>query len=658
VIRARVPCLAFLLSLGLLAGCGGGGGGSTPPPTDGVTPPTNSGPQVSGLLPSPPVLGAVLADNALTLRPVREGSTWAYSGNKLAYKSATPVSYSTITKQTVSDNLIVEASTNSSNDGASTQNLSLAQGVVSSIERLDFAGKGAAQDIKFIELRSPVRLGDQYTILDQRFTDTNIDADKDNKTDILDVVIYSRVMGRELVQLPGLPQLTAIRVDTTAQSRVIYSSNGQSSALTQSTVQSWYVAGIGLVRQVSSVPTASGTDTETTEESLVYWDGVTTGFGRIPPQPATIPIGNADYPGLTVPSNIVGYTAMADSALVVSRLPGAGSYSTGGLVSRLDLRGKVLSAYSYPGMLVGEGKYIGHANGLLHLRVPILDGLGRLAKVEVTRFNAEGRLQGSLAGVTIDLTGGRSNSWLYVDPVAAIEGSTLWLLWHRLWPGSNGFDGVLALRPYTLEGVPLAGEIVLETRWCCDELAISAKDGKALVSWQRTIPGVGYDLMYASANVAAGSVSPVALLKGLQRTSGAMAPLLLGQRAALLWPAPLGEGQATYYPNAVGGVILDEALNPILGSGGTINGQVLTGQVTAGLLPIAMGSRIVLSVPGKLTWWDTDTSPLISTTSKSVTIGEAYGREAIQLVFHDRVLLLLSAGSGWGASVVWLNAGP
>jgi hypothetical protein len=649
---SRLPGLALFLSLGLMASCGGGGGGSAAP-AEAAPPPVSSGPQVSGLLPAPPVLGPVLADDALAMRPVRDGSTWAYSGSKLAYKGAAAIAYSTVTKQSVSDNLVVEASTNSSNDGADTQNLSLAQGVVSTTARLDLAGKGQAQNVKFIELRSPVRLGDQYTILDQRFADTNIDADGDKKSDILDAVIYARVMGRELLQLPGLPLLTAIRVDTTVQTRVIYSSNGQSSAVAQSTVQSWYAAGIGLVRQVSSLPTASGTDTETIEESLVYWDGGIAGFGAMPSQGATIPATNSDYPGQPLPlGDIAGTATMGDHALIVTRLPGAGAYSPGGLISRIDLRGQVQSAFSYPGMLVGEGQILGHANGLLHVRVPYTASGDLLPKVEISRFNTDGRLVGSLAGAVIDLRGGRSNAWVFTKPEAAVDGSTLWLFWHRLWPGSNGFDGALVLRPYTFDGVPLADEVVLETRWCCDLLAVSAADGKALVTWKRTVESAPYEYRYATASVGTTSASPMTLVTTRSQLTRPLVPLRLGSRNALLWHAPLDSNYGQFA--SIGGVLLDAALNPMVGKDGTVLGQEIAGIKTERLVPSVLGSRIFLATSDKLHWWDTSEVPFATAISKSISVGAL--TNVAPLVFSDRVLLIGYSPSGF--RLVWLNAGP
>lgn len=266
--------MTAVAGLAALAGCGGGGGGdsfgSLPPPAT-----------TTGLVPAAPTLGAVLVTDAATLRPVANGATWTYAGTQTDCSTCTPVAYSTSTTQTAvstngSTTTATESSTNSTNSGPDSYTLKVVRnGAVTQTPTtpLDYTGKGAPGLLPFIELRSPVQVGDQVVVLDQRYTDTTIDADRDGKADTLDVAIYTRIIGQETIAVAGRGTLTAVRLDAWILDRVIYSSNSQPGPTYQTTATAWYVPGLGLVRQTVSGPDSTGTATQTFTEALTSTSG-------------------------------------------------------------------------------------------------------------------------------------------------------------------------------------------------------------------------------------------------------------------------------------------------------------------------------------------------------------------------------------------------
>jgi hypothetical protein len=236
----------------------------------------------SGLVPAAPATSVLITDDAAQLRPIRDGAVWTYSGTRIAYTGATPVVYVNRTTQSASSSTsAIESSTNSSNQGPDTQSVSISGGVVGSPLAIDFAGTGQPETVPFIEMRSPVRQGDQFTIWDRHYTDTNIDIDGDSIHDALDIALYGRVMGLETLNLPGLSALTTVRVDIIERARVTASSSGAPSPVVESVIQTWYAPGIGIVRQRSSTPTASGNDVQIVEEQLTSWSGLAQASGAL-----------------------------------------------------------------------------------------------------------------------------------------------------------------------------------------------------------------------------------------------------------------------------------------------------------------------------------------------------------------------------------------
>ncbi|MBP6676395.1 MAG: hypothetical protein KA185_14025 [Vitreoscilla sp.] len=541
--------------------------------------------------------------------------------------------------------------------------MSLVAGVVGGQQSIDFAGKGSPELVQFVELRSPVRLGDQFTTLDRRYTDTNIDLDGDQKPDTLEVAIFGRVEGVEPIALPNLPELTAVRVDITMRQRVTYSASGQLSPVVEVRVQTWYASGVGIVQQRLTTPTPLGNDYSIWEEQLASWDGVDKGFGAMPPLIVKFPADSPVLPGLGVGyGRIVGAATFADHALVVmSSMP-----DTGALIARLDNRGRAVSGRIHDTVKSQEGQFVGFAQGLLHLRPSTTASYQRLPVMELTRFDEDGALLGEVGGAKIDLKGGR------VDPVVdsyvgAVDGSTLWLLWGRIYNAPTAQMRELVLRPYTLEGSPAGPEVLVHDGQSSLH-RMTAGNGRVLFAWVDAYQQAMYGGM------ALGDQSPVVrtMPAEVPIDTGnyfALTPIALGTSGALVWNSPL----AVTPPGGIGGVLLDSGLAPLRTS--ATSNELLLGAPRLSLTSLARATpdaqRLVFAgdangapllwpddswstVPTIVSWLDLATSPLAATRIRqvrTVTVSPRY-----LLVFDDRVIMLDDTG-GLRSTLVWLNSG-
>ncbi len=624
-------------SLALLAACGSGGGGggaAEPPPPP--PPPTNINPTLESLLPPAPAVGADLVADAASLRPLRAGAVYAYRGTA----GAAATRYLTNTTQTVGGTSS-EAASNAANAGARTAPVSaVTNGAVSNTQSIDFAGKGVRVDVNFTELRSPVRSNDQYQILLQRFTDTNIDVDRDGRFDLVDVAIYARIVGREVLPLPNLPSLNTIRVDTTTLRRVTQIANGVAAPTETRTVQTWYAQGIGIVRQTTS------DGTTTTDEKIASWDGGTVGLGAMAPQ------AGGTLPGVN--NGLRAAVAFDSYGLVFSD---TGTADT--LISRMDTRGRIVSSVTLSGMRLGTtAKVMRSGTGVIIARQ--LAGADS-TKLGLTALNGDGVLQGAIDGVKVDLAGPRTSTT--VGKVqTAVEGTQLWAVWERV--NANPPAGV---EPIELQvgafSTTNGSALISETR--IDKVAttnqrLEASGGISRATWQRTATN---ETLYASTRISP-LAQKISNLDGV--LSGALSPVSFGSTAALVWP--VGTGTA--------GILLDAAFNPV-GSPGvaTLNGELLKDvPAFAAAAPgvTGLGSRAVISgvgtgdlwagevnpaiIPGSVSWVDASATAALAL-QPAATVRFAWEAANTQMVFSDRVLVLGGA-TQLSTTVVWLNRGP
>ncbi len=663
--------LALTLVATLVA-CGGGGGASGTSSAGTATPANPSAPPVSttGLVPAAPAVGASLYADAGVLRPLRDGGAWKYRGTAVAGPGIEPITYLTTTSQvsTVAG-AATETSTNAANGGSVSTALSIVAGQVSNSQPVDFAGKGTPEPLKLIELRSPVREGDQVTILDRHYTDTAIDADGDGKTDALDVGVYSKVIGIEAVVLPNLPAVQAVRVDTVVLSRVIYSSNGQMSPVVQGTQQTWYAAGVGIVRQTTSTPTASNNGVATTDEMIVSWDGGTSGFGAMETLSATIPATSGVYPGQKLPADLsasLSAFAFGDHALVVTTTPDI--TTTGTLVSTVDLRGRVTGTQ----LLQGNSSPLmvrALRDGLVLVNRSCIDGVD----CSLVRVDASGAVVGSADGAPVRLSGAHVSSQVTRLAVAA-DDSTLWFLWTRDFydPGGGRVPGSeLVLRAFSPAGEALGPEQIVDTGNVLYP-EISAAGGRALLTWAHAQSASTsyppYDVFYREASLAA--LGPTQVFAQGLNAAPFLTPLRLAADGAILWKSAIGSNANL---GTSSGIRLDAALQPLRAGASFVDEQIpgLPPFDAVAVAPLSGSARLlaVATQPGSL-WPNVDGNQVQSlgwmdlagatplATLPVQTVRFAYVQPTAVIGFADRALVFGSDyASRLTTTVVWLNNG-
>ena len=349
------------------------------------------------------------------------------------YTASTRNVYSDSVSQQASSVAITETATNVDNAGSSTQTVSVASGTVRTQSTLEFAN-GKSLQVNGIDLRSPVRVDDQYTAVDTRLLDGGTDYDGDGVNDAIDVAIYSRVVGTEVVDLVSAPQLQTVHVRTTLTLRVKYSKDGSLSPVVTGTQDNWYASGVGIVKRVSDVPGTNAGFRDVTTEVLVNWDGVTQGLGFLDPVATVLPNG-------TRASYAVDAIGFDSHALMMSF---AGSFSAAGFqLTSIDSRGKVTASASYPGINATAAQLFRVGN---QARVVAFDGFD----LKMYAFDANGAATGAapatLKASTQSFSYAANNS---PSVVGASDGTTVWLAWidypsssdspHNLW--ATPFDG-------------------------------------------------------------------------------------------------------------------------------------------------------------------------------------------------------------------------
>ncbi|GAP37827.1 hypothetical protein ISF6_3772 [Piscinibacter sakaiensis] len=665
-LRSLGPCLLVLS----LAGCGGGGGGG------GAADPGGAGTgggvaSATGLVPAAPSTGATLQRDASVLRPARAGHVWTYAGTAVYGTGATPVAYETVTSHAAAASGFDERSTNPTNGGADAVTLLVDGGTVRTVERVDFAGKGVLETLSVLELRSPVVQGDQYTIVDRRYTDTAIDADRDGRPDALDVAAYARVVGRETVSLPDLPVLQAVRVDTTVLTRIRTSSDGQFSAVQASILQAWYVEGIGIVRRRLQAPGVPASQTEVFDERLLRWDGQTVGFGVMPEVPAIVPASAGPLAGLPITglfgNSVKASIAFDEHALVfVVRESTVAGESQSMFVSRMDRRGQITAAQELPILPSADSKFLRHGNEVVGIEVT---SSTQVSEARMTRFSADGALIDTPWSTRLDLGGLRASRTETRLVDAASDGSALWLLWTRSQPFDAAVGRQLLLRAFRSDGTPLTPEtVIIGNGDVFPPPALSARAGRALVTWSEGLDTGRYDRYYGFASLAGEAFDRRLLVSGGLRPStpaSVITPLALAQGDALLWGARLAE-DGPALPSAAG-LRLDATGSPVRSAAASLDAELLAGMPTP-YRAEAAGNRLVLAKigGGKVTvaWLDAGTTALADSPVRSLAApGTGFlggSLPSAMLTWPDRVIVFSPSESRTiplTTQVYWLNAG-
>lgn len=667
--RSRFACL---LVVTVLSACGGGGGGGGSAPID-----PGAGGGTTGLVPTAPATGATLYSNATLLRPLIDGACWQYRGTGTPGGAGTPTRYTASVSHALVGGSLQEAESMVFLEASGVSTLaSSGASIVAQIR--DPLGIGSSEVVGITELRSPVRVNDQYTQYERSDVSLDTDIDGDGHADVADVAIYARVIGNEGVELPELARtVIALKVETTALVRVKNSSNQTQTSVGTLVQTQWYAAGIGVVRRTLSSPTTNGSVGPIAyDEVLFSWDGVTQGLGAFGPTPARVP---NPPPVLLLPDTLAA-TVLGDRAMVLTGSlqlsdPSALTFGV------FDKRGTLVSARQVPGLGDSLSSFstpslFGLDASTALVAIPIGTSPGTL---RLQRVDADGNPVGSANVITVPTDN--------INLPMAWDGQALWIAW--LSSGSQLSDtGKLMLQPFNADGQPLAAAQMVDAPTVAGQIGsigMSAAAGRLLVSWVRNEAGT-VNYRYAIVRGAAGTAD-VHTLGTVQRTTApqpALVPVQASGITALLWNGPVfSDTSGGPLPDSLPrGVVLDANGVPLRSSSGNLDDEQLpTGWVgnSTRMVAQALGDRLVVSSfdyqrtlpqlpsptdfiltgfvrPGSqsLAAAATTASTLICR-SGTLTNLDQFGLPAFVLLWDDRALVIGNNSGRTMTSVFWLR---
>lgn len=469
----RVLLACSVVALGACGGGGGGGGGG------GDSGGSNDPGTTTGLVPAATAPGTVLQADATVLMPLRDGSTWHYHGYSPSGSAGSEYGVMlTLAAGTAGDFLASRKSTRAYDDFVTTY-----QATPAGVGIIEPDGPAGAP-VSYPLLRSPVRQGDQATVLDQKDADLEMDADGDRVNDRADVGVYWVVRGIETVNLPeigiGVP---AVRVDTHYRVRLKLSGTSATQPVYEQVQSSWYAAGIGEVRSTLTEVSENGTDTRLQlDERLAFWDGITEGRGALPPTAVTGAQGAALFtPWSAVPFGngaLIGTTYVDQSNVWPS---------SGFVLTAIDARGATVAGRSVPSIVPARDLPL----------LPLAGGVGVIAvefppagapgvggfKLRLWRFDANLQPAGPSDGTLL-----LSNLPTHTA-MAASDGNRFWLMWVDTSAPASGFSR-LWLRLFDAAGQPLAPAQLLDSQpfnggepGSFGSLSLAASSGQAIASW-------------------------------------------------------------------------------------------------------------------------------------------------------------------------------
>lgn len=526
-----VRCIHALWFTLALVSCGGGGGGDATAP-----PPAPPPPASTGLIPAAPTPGAVLHADASAYRPLIEAGRWSYRGVQRIGANAPVVYENVVTHSAAPGTAMLESASNVGNAGSDQATLTVTANDVRSNSTLDI-GNGQVENIVDVELRSPVRVGDQLVLLDKRYDGVIADLDGDGRGEALDVAIYRRVVGEEFVDLAHVPQARTVRVTTYILSRVRLSGTGEFSDTESAAADVWYLEGVGVVKRTTDLPGPIAGVRETTTETLVNWDGVTKGIGHMPERNLTTPAG--------VPlRRVTEAVSFGTHVLAMSWADASGP--AGVVLTQIGADGAVHASHTYTGMNAARAALVKVGN---EARVIAVTDTG----VDMYFADATGAPTGTpplrfRSAQTLTINSQR--------PTVASDGNSFWLSWfevvtplgnERTWLLQNfGADGQALAPAVTLGNLASTGEIGTVTA--------EGVPGRVVLSWEQFEGAGQWSKRYAL--IEAGAAAPA--MHTLSPAGGpALSQIRLANTAddvAFLWLDQSGTGFTQLF-----GVSLDPA---------------------------------------------------------------------------------------------------
>ncbi len=406
----------------------------------------------------------MLYAEAASLRVLRAGAVWSYHGvDKPAGELASNFDpYTNTVTHAASGSGVIESGTHPFNEESDSSPIRYEGGAYLSTNQFAFSPNTPVEAVDIIELRSPVRVNDQYVSIDKHIADSGTDLDGDKVNETLDVAMYSTVIGEEILDLPNRRQVKTVHVDTRLRVRSKYSKNGALSPMYELLQSVWYAPGIGIVKSRLEQPnnTASLPNRVVTE-ILENWDGVTEGLGYADTVVATSPAGSSlSGPPLQYVGDVVGFDT---SAVAVGLIPNQPS-NQGLAVAQLDARGKVVAARTYA-------------------RTELFPGTDFFRELHAIRVGSEVRIFAQTGNQQLSMVGLDATGQRIVRPAVQVvndvqmsvdnEGTTyrvagdntgIWIGWIRgTWDGRTSTRGLaaqhfdangLALRPVSTVTMP------------------------------------------------------------------------------------------------------------------------------------------------------------------------------------------------------------
>lgn len=475
-----------LATMFALAGCGGGNANSTSQP---ITTTPSATIITTGLVPAKLEIGASLYQNAATLRVLRNNAVLTYRGVDNSTQPATV--YLNTIKQISAGLGMREESSNSYNNGPELGNepVFLQDGSIKQSVSIQLVPNVKSVNFEMTELRSPVRINDQYTSFDRNIPDVGVDFDGDKINDAMDLAIWSQVIGEEVLDLASRRELKTVRVDTTMRTRALYSVTKKYSDIKDVVYRNWYAPGIGLVKTHVSAPKIAQPQVRSNiTEELISWDGVSEGLGFLKPNNVVGPVGSA-LTGLALPFPIdaVGFDT---HVVAMSYIPGE-TGASGVVLTQLGDRAQVIAARAYrytelfPGSLwSSDPKLLRVGNELRLLAITnngiamaSFDAAGQTRNVAASKLLVNEPLSSDYDRAGFHAEGGLDRLWLSWMP-ASISQPTGEHLTNLMFQTFDGNGGNLSV-PYVLQSAvnPLAISRV--------KLAVSEKN--LVVTWQTSV---------------------------------------------------------------------------------------------------------------------------------------------------------------------------
>ncbi|KQQ93667.1 hypothetical protein [Massilia sp. Leaf139] len=504
--------LALVIGLSM-AGCGGGGGDAAP---RFATVPELPALPPSGLVTAPGSTGPILFADAGPLRVLRHNAAWTYRGvEQRGDPAATrPEVYTNTVTMTESGGVFSEAVGNRYMDGLDGFGpLRFEDGRYTHTENIAINGNHVASGT-FVELSSPVRQNEQFVAIDRKGIPLTDDFDGDGTKDKVNIAAWTRVIGKEMFDLPNRRGVETVRVDLTIRVQIVLSRGNVVAPIEEGVKSFWYAPGLGIVkRRIDRTAENPQLPRRVVTETLESFDGVSTGLGYLPMAKTAIPPElAATAPGLHRPVAAVGF---GTHAVVAVHLPDQRP-PNGITLAQLDNRGKVLALRKYelselfPGatafdelrlLRVGEELRLVARTGWSAVSMLAFDGNGQRILRTPVLLQSDGSMIRDLEGNSYRLAQG---------------GDRLWLNWIREGSAGNGlYQRAMMLRSFDSAGAPLGAERMVRsaTGRLIDDAAMVFADNRLALSWRED--GLLGERRLALVDAASGALTERALdLKG------------------------------------------------------------------------------------------------------------------------------------------------